>query len=38
MQEQLEILDLGDAITETRCSMTPGASYDFLYGAGRWHC
>jgi hypothetical protein len=38
MQEQFEIIDLGDAMTETRCAATPGAAYDFLYGPGRWHC
>lgn len=38
MQEQLEIFDLGDAMTETRCTLTPGASYDFLYGPGHWAC
>jgi hypothetical protein len=38
MQEQLEIIDLGDAMTETRCSLAPGPSYDFLYGVGHWTC
>lgn len=38
MQEQLEIVDLGDAMTETRCNLTPGPSYDNLYGPGFWRC
>jgi hypothetical protein len=38
MHEPLTIIDLGDAMTETRCAATLGTWYDFLYGAGRWHC
>jgi hypothetical protein len=38
MQEQLEIIDLGDAMMETRCTITPGGAYDNLYGPGHWSC
>jgi hypothetical protein len=38
MQEPLDIFDLGDAMTETRCSVAFGPQYDFLYGAGHWAC
>lgn len=38
MQELFEIVDLGDAMAETRCSMALGPTYDFLYGAGHWTC
>lgn len=38
MREQLEIIDLGDAMTETRCAIPTGSSYDFLYGPGHWSC
>ena len=30
MQEQLDIVDLGDAMTETRCSLTSGSSVRLL--------
>jgi hypothetical protein len=36
--EQLNIVDLGDAMTETRCSVTVGPQLDFLYGPGHWRC
>ena len=35
---RLEIIDLGDAIMETRCSMVIVASYDSLYGPGHRSC
>lgn len=38
MQELLEIIDLGDAVTETRCTMVFGPQFDFLYGAGHRTC
>jgi hypothetical protein len=38
MQEQLEIVDLGDAMAETKCSITGGSTYDFLYGPFHWTC
>jgi hypothetical protein len=38
MPEQLEIVDLGDAMVETKCYITPGASFDFTYGPGHWNC
>jgi hypothetical protein len=38
MQEQLAILDLGDAMVETRCSITGGQTYDYLYGPFHWTC
>jgi hypothetical protein len=38
MQEQLEIVDLGDAMLETKCYITSGPTYDFTYGLGRWTC
>jgi hypothetical protein len=36
--EQLEIVDLGDVMTETRCSLAFGPYFDFLYGAGHTRC
>jgi hypothetical protein len=36
--EQLEIIDLGDAMTETRCNQIAAMSYDNLYGPGFRHC
>lgn len=36
--EQLDIVDLGDAMTETRCSMTLGSQFDAFFGAGHWRC
>lgn len=36
--EQLNIVDLGDAMTETRCSATIGSQFDFTYGPGHWRC
>jgi hypothetical protein len=38
MQEQLEIIDLGDAMLETRCTQTVGPQFDFAFGAGHWRC
>jgi hypothetical protein len=38
IMEQLEIIDLGDAMTETRCAQVPAMSYDYAYGAGYVHC
>jgi hypothetical protein len=38
MQEQLEVIDLGDAMKETRCASFLGSVYDFIYGPGRWSC
>ena len=38
IMEQLEIIDLGDAMTETRCSLTVGPQFDFVYGPGHWRC
>jgi hypothetical protein len=38
IMEQLEIVDLGDAMTETRCSLTIGPYFDFLYGPGHTRC
>jgi hypothetical protein len=38
MQEQLEIIDLGDAMVETRCVSLGGPLYDNIYGPGRWNC
>jgi len=36
--EQLEIIDLGDAMTETRCSLVPALTFDNIYGAGHVRC
>lgn len=36
--EQLEIIDLGDAMTETRCFITFAPTFDSLYGAGHRSC
>jgi hypothetical protein len=36
--EQLEIIDLGDAMTETRCTQTAAPSFDGLYGPGHRSC
>jgi hypothetical protein len=38
IMEQLEIIDLGDAMAETRCSFSPGPAFDSLYGPGHWSC
>ena len=38
MQEQLAIVDLGDAMLETRCSLAIGPQFDFTFGAGHWRC
>ena len=38
IMEQLEILDLGDAMTETRCSAAVAPNFDNLYGAGHRSC
>lgn len=38
MQEQLEILDLGDAMLETKCSAATGPFVDFLWGPHHWTC
>jgi hypothetical protein len=38
IMEQLEIIDLGDAMTETRCAQVPAMSYDYAYGAGYVRC
>jgi hypothetical protein len=37
MEEQLAILDLGDAMVETKCSVTAGSQVDFLYGPFHWN-
>jgi hypothetical protein len=36
--EQLEIIDLGDAMMETRCTSVPAVSVDSLYGPGHARC
>lgn len=36
--QELEWIDLGDAMTETRCSNISGPYYDYLFGPGRWSC
>jgi hypothetical protein len=36
--QELEILDLGDAMIETKCANIGGAFSDFLYGPHRWTC
>jgi hypothetical protein len=38
IMEQLEIIDLGDAVTETRCAVTPAATFDNVYGLGHARC
>ena len=38
IMHDLEILDLGDAMLETRCSNISGAFLDFIYGPHRWSC
>lgn len=38
MLEQLDIVDLGDAMAETRCSLTAGPQLDWTYGPGHWRC
>ena len=38
IMEQLEIIDLGDAMMETRCSFVLGPAYDNMYGAGHRSC
>jgi hypothetical protein len=36
--EQLEIIDLGDAMTETRCSQAVAPQFDAFYGVGHRAC
>lgn len=36
--QELEILDLGDAMVETKCANITGAFADYLYGPHRWSC
>lgn len=36
--QELEIIDLGDAMFETKCASIAGQTYDFLYGPFRWNC
>jgi hypothetical protein len=36
--EQLEIIDLGDAMVETRCNQAFAPQFDNLYGPGRRSC
>jgi hypothetical protein len=36
--KELELIDLGDAMAETRCSAIWGALYDFIYGNSRQAC
>jgi hypothetical protein len=36
--EQLEIIDLGDAMTETRCFITVAPTFDSVYGASHPRC
>ena len=36
--EQLEIIDLGDAITETRCALAQSVWIDAIYGPGHTRC
>ena len=38
IMEPLEIVDLGDVVTETRCALTPAANYDNVYGMGHVRC
>ena len=38
IMEQLEIIDLGDAITETRCSNAIASTFDAVYGLGHRTC
>lgn len=35
MNEELELIDLGDAMAETKCMYPQGPYYDFTYG-GSW--
>lgn len=38
IMEHLEIIDLGDAMTETRCTVTQEFTYDSFYGPRHWTC
>jgi hypothetical protein len=38
MDVQLEILDLGDAMVETRCASPFGPVSDYLYGPFHYSC
>ena len=38
IMEQLEIIDLGDAMAETRCTLAPAMSFDNLWGPGHVRC
>lgn len=36
--KELELIDLGDAMVETKCQAVWGALYDFLYGPSKFAC
>lgn len=36
--QELEIIDLGDAMLETRCVNIITGGYDSQYGPSRWSC
>lgn len=36
--QELEIIDLGDAMLETKCATIPGGAYDSFYGPFRYSC
>ena len=38
IMEQLEIIDLGDAMTETRCFITVAPTFDSVYGPSHPRC
>lgn len=36
--QELEIIDLGDAMLETKCAAYAGPAYDSFYGPFRYTC
>lgn len=38
IMQELEIIDLGDAVLETKCTAVPGPGYDFFYGPSQYSC
>jgi hypothetical protein len=38
IMKELELIDLGDAMIETKCTTVWGPLFDFIYGQSRYAC
>jgi hypothetical protein len=38
IMKELELVDLGDAMAETKCTTPWGQIFDFIYGGSRFSC